>query len=126
MLNLFYPSKRFCAACQGWDKYDEQEMSVILRPAKRSVIPRLSSKPVLIHSSQLPFYCFPDGQPKPKKKGKRGQQNVSSAFDCQPVITPAPDRSSKLTRRVWQRQVLRRQWTAKARVNDPSESKGAM
>lgn len=35
MLNLFYPSKQFCAACQGWDRYDEQEMSVILRPAKR-------------------------------------------------------------------------------------------
>ncbi|KAI9633303.1 putative polynucleotide adenylyltransferase [Dioszegia hungarica] len=57
ILNLFYPSKRFCAACQGWDKYDEMEMSVILRPAKRS---------------ELPFYCFPDGQAKGKKKTKRG------------------------------------------------------
>ena len=37
MLNLFYPSKRFCASCQQWDKYDEMEMSVILRPAKRYV-----------------------------------------------------------------------------------------
>lgn len=35
VLNLFYASKRFCQACQSWDKYDEQEMSVILRPAKR-------------------------------------------------------------------------------------------
>ncbi|KAK4685893.1 poly(A) polymerase, partial [Tremellales sp. Uapishka_1] len=49
VLNLFYPSKRFCSNCQSWDKYDEQEMS------------------------DLPFYCFPDGQPKPKKKSKRGQ-----------------------------------------------------
>jgi poly(A) polymerase len=37
VLNLFYASKRFCSACQGWDKYDEMEMSVILRPAKRYV-----------------------------------------------------------------------------------------
>jgi hypothetical protein len=37
VLNLFYPSKRFCSACQQWDKYDELEMSVILRPAKRCV-----------------------------------------------------------------------------------------
>ncbi|ORX35170.1 putative polynucleotide adenylyltransferase [Kockovaella imperatae] len=63
VLNLFYPSKRFCGACQQWDKYDEQEMSVILRPARRS---------------DLPFYCFPDGQPKPKKKVKRAQNGSST------------------------------------------------
>lgn len=38
VLNLFYPSKKFCAVCQNWDKYNEMEMSVILRPAKRCVI----------------------------------------------------------------------------------------
>jgi hypothetical protein len=27
--------------------------------------------------SELPHYCFPDGQPKSKKKGKRVQQTVS-------------------------------------------------
>jgi poly(A) polymerase len=37
ILNLFYPSKRFCGGCQQWDRYDEQEMSVILRPVKRLV-----------------------------------------------------------------------------------------
>lgn len=74
MLNLFYPSKRFCSACQSWDKYDEQEMSVILRPAKRCVLLKWTR---LIFRSELPFYCFPDGHPKAKKKGKRGQQNVS-------------------------------------------------
>lgn len=37
ILNLFYPSKRFCGGCQQWDRYDEQEMSVILRPVKRYV-----------------------------------------------------------------------------------------
>ncbi|KAL1407225.1 polynucleotide adenylyltransferase [Vanrija albida] len=62
VLNLFYASKRFCQACQGWDKYDEQEMSVCLKPAKRS---------------DMPFYVFPDGQPKPKKKGKRGQDKAA-------------------------------------------------
>ncbi|WWD22616.1 hypothetical protein CI109_107109 [Kwoniella shandongensis] len=60
VLNLFYPSKRFCAACQQWEKYNEMEMSVILRPAKRS---------------DLPPYCFPEGVPKSKKKAKRAQQN---------------------------------------------------
>ncbi|WVF66782.1 hypothetical protein IAT40_001524 [Kwoniella sp. CBS 6097] len=63
VLNLFYPSKKFCAACQNWDKYNELEMSVILRPAKRS---------------DLPPYCFPDGVPKSKKKTKRAQQNGST------------------------------------------------
>ncbi|KAK8844831.1 hypothetical protein IAR55_006681 [Kwoniella newhampshirensis] len=60
VLNLFYPSKRFCAACQQWEKYNEMEMSVILRPAKRS---------------DLPPYCFPEGLPKSKKKAKRAQLN---------------------------------------------------
>ncbi|ODN73700.1 hypothetical protein, variant [Cryptococcus amylolentus CBS 6039] len=59
VLNLFYPSKKFCATCQNWEKYNEMEMSVILRPAKRSV---------------LPSYVFPDGMPK-SKKSKRAQQN---------------------------------------------------
>ncbi|KIR69207.1 poly(A) polymerase [Cryptococcus bacillisporus CA1873] len=62
VLNLFYPSKKFCAVCQNWDKYNEMEMSVILRPAKRS---------------ELPPYVFPDGMPKSKKKTKRQQQNGS-------------------------------------------------
>lgn len=44
ILNLFYPSKRFCQGCQVWDRYDEQEMSVCLRPAKRSVL----SNPLLM------------------------------------------------------------------------------
>ncbi|KAK1921134.1 putative polynucleotide adenylyltransferase [Papiliotrema laurentii] len=83
VLNLFYPSKRFCAACQGWDKYDEQEMSVILRPAKRS---------------QLPFYCFPDGQPKPKKKGKRGQQNGVAETGVEETMDgQGPSKRSKAT-----------------------------
>ncbi|TXT12394.1 uncharacterized protein COLE_02804 [Cutaneotrichosporon oleaginosum] len=69
VLNLFYPSKRFCAACQGWDKYDEQEMSVILRPARRS---------------DLPFYVFPDGIPRPKKKGKREKVAAESGAEEQP------------------------------------------
>ncbi|BEJ14520.1 hypothetical protein CspHIS471_0402870 [Cutaneotrichosporon sp. HIS471] len=69
ILNLFYPSKRFCAACQQWDKYDEQEMSVILRPAKRS---------------DLPFYVFPDGVPNPKKKGKREKVATESGTEEQP------------------------------------------
>ncbi|KIR72864.1 poly(A) polymerase [Cryptococcus deuterogattii CA1014] len=62
VLNLFYPSKKFCAVCQNWDKYNEMEMSVILRPAKRS---------------ELPPYVFPDGMPRSKKKTKRQQQNGS-------------------------------------------------
>jgi hypothetical protein len=35
--------------------------------------------------SELPSYCFPDGQPKPKKKGKRVQQNVGE--DVQARLT---------------------------------------
>lgn len=79
---MFYPSKRFCGNCQSWDKYDEMEMSVVLRPAKKYVdhdllFPELSLVDLLIFSrSELPFYCFPDGLPKPKKKGKRGQQQA--------------------------------------------------
>lgn len=76
VLNLFYPSKRFCAACQSWDKYDEQEMSVILRPAKRYVWTMGTNDYANGTRSELPYYCFPDGQPKIKKKGKRAQQNV--------------------------------------------------
>lgn len=72
ILNLFYASKQFCSSCQSWDKYNEQEMSVILRPAKRYVKPSPSQNPKLIFSSDLPSYVFPDGQPpKSKKKGKR-------------------------------------------------------
>jgi hypothetical protein len=26
----------------------------------------------------MPFYVFPDGQPKPKKKGKRGQDKAAA------------------------------------------------
>ena len=75
MLNLFYPSKRFCGGCQQWDRYDEQEMSVILKPVKRySFHKRVYVK--LMIRSELPHYCFPDGLPK-KKKGKRVQQTVS-------------------------------------------------
>ncbi|WWC57497.1 uncharacterized protein I303_100029 [Kwoniella dejecticola CBS 10117] len=85
VLNLFYPSKRFCAACQGWDKYNEMEMSVILRPAKRS---------------DLPPYCFPDGQPKSKKKTKRGQQNGSNDVglgDAGEEHSQGPAKRSKAT-----------------------------
>ncbi|ORY26955.1 Poly(A) polymerase central domain-domain-containing protein [Naematelia encephala] len=86
VLNLFYPSKRFCSACQSWDKYDEQEMSVILRPAKRS---------------DLPYYVFPDGQPKIKKKGKRGQVNgsVEGASD-DAGGGPGPSKRSKYVERL--------------------------
>ena len=74
-MNLFYPSKRFCGGCQQWDRYDEQEMSVILKPVKRySFTIRIGVE--LIIRSELPHYCFPDGLPK-KKKGKRVQQTVS-------------------------------------------------
>ncbi|KAK6904611.1 poly(A) polymerase [Kwoniella mangroviensis CBS 10435] len=85
VLNLFYPSKRFCSACQGWDKYNEMEMSVILRPAKRS---------------DLPPYCFPDGQPKSKKKTKRGQQNGSTDVgmgDTGEESSQGPSKRSKAT-----------------------------
>ncbi|WVN87609.1 uncharacterized protein L203_102792 [Cryptococcus depauperatus CBS 7841] len=63
VLNLFYPSKKFCSMCQSWDRYNEMEMSVILRPAKRS---------------DLPSFVFPDGIPISKKKAKRQQQNGSA------------------------------------------------
>nr|XP_019013940.1 poly(A) polymerase [Kwoniella pini CBS 10737]OCF52721.1 poly(A) polymerase [Kwoniella pini CBS 10737] len=85
VLNLFYPSKRFCAACQGWEKYNEMEMSVILRPAKRS---------------DLPPYCFPDGQPKSKKKTKRGQQNGTNDIglgDASEEHSQGPSKRSKAT-----------------------------
>ena len=80
VLNLFYPSKRFCAACQSWDKYDEQEMSVILRPAKRS---------------DLPFYCFPDGQPKSRKKGKRVQNNAVAELVDEEMNGQGPSKRAK-------------------------------
>lgn len=76
VLNLFYPSKGFCQACQTWDKYDEQEMSVILKPIKRYAHALHAMEPGSYIRSDLPYYCFPDGQPKPKKKTKRGQTNV--------------------------------------------------
>lgn len=83
VLNLFYPSKRFCASCQQWDKYDEMEMSVILRPAKRT---------------DLPFYCFPDGQPKSKKKGKRGQQpSIGDTAGLETVDGQGPSKRSRST-----------------------------
>lgn len=72
MLNLFYPSKRFCAACQSWDKYDEMEMSVILRPAKRYVpnhtliideLPRAESTGPSSH-----FIASPMDNQKPRRK----------------------------------------------------------
>ena len=34
----------------------------------------------LTRRSELPFYCFQDGQPKAKKKVKRGQPNVSQTM----------------------------------------------
>ncbi|KAL7420428.1 polynucleotide adenylyltransferase [Cryptotrichosporon argae] len=82
VLNLFYPSKRFCSACQGWEKYDEQEMSVILRPAKRS---------------ELPYYCFPDGQPKQKKKSKRGQEKAVSDVIEDTTDGQGPSKRTKAT-----------------------------
>lgn len=82
VLNLFYPSKRFCSACQSWDKYDEQEMSVILRPAKRS---------------DLPFYCFPDGQPKSRKKGKRLQNNAVAELVDEEMNAQGPSKRAKST-----------------------------
>jgi hypothetical protein len=35
----------------------------------------------LTSRSELPFYCFADGQPKAKRKAKRGPQNVSGFTD---------------------------------------------
>jgi hypothetical protein len=57
-------------------------MSVILRPAKRCVcsstlIACCHYRKADLFRSELPFYCFPDGQPKSKKKAKRSQQPVS-------------------------------------------------
>lgn len=64
-MSLYYPSTRFCTACQNWEKYDEQEMSVVLRPVRRA---------------DLPFYLFPDGQaPKSKKKAKRAQEKPTES-----------------------------------------------
>ncbi|WVN87612.1 uncharacterized protein L203_102795 [Cryptococcus depauperatus CBS 7841] len=66
VLDLLNPTRRFCTLCQGWDKYDENVMSVILRPTKRS---------------DLPSFVFPNGAlPKPKKKGKRANQDSDSGI----------------------------------------------
>lgn len=48
--------------------------------------------------SELPYYCFPDGVPKPKKKGKRVQQTAQTESGAEGGIEEqGPSKRSKAT-----------------------------